>query len=981
MIDMTKLFIQVCFKSNIDEKPALDWIVDNVDNSSIDYHRCIEQMLYEGRTDIILHIPEKVKRRWLNDNAVVKLCCEHGCSEIVEWALKNTDHESFDVEELNNITIDGYIKHENFNCDDYGCIYCIGYSIVIELFILQKPEILKFCNINILSDVANRQKWYGVLELLFKHDIIDTDQIIEDIYKRLDDEEDELEEDEFTVVDYDVEHCMKIVQLITKYYLDIDVNKILKKAVDIGFHYIVHFVVEELLLDKIDNIENYLNITLDKLRLQQLNDDLLCFDRGHGQILMVLLQRVNTKFIDLDSVMNDVIHIGHSSAVLWLLENKPDHPFYISNIMNKACYHGDLKLVDYLFQKYIAADFDYKTAMIKACRNSKKQTLDVCKWLWANIDRDLFDMKVALNNASRCGNTKVVEWILTDVDTELFDTENALFCACEHSSDHTVELLPDKSGFNTFDFQNAITLACKNENNGYTIITKLLYECTDKSTVDINAVFSFACKNYRSDIIHWIIQTCDQNITFTETGNGNKNVTKSLDKNRVNMDQAVTCILAIDAPWQKKDHVNETKIQLLRLILKKSDPSKIHIHKLLTEACKYDWVEIFQWILARVDNACLNIGEILNFACRNGAFDIIEWSLKNIDIQLVDVDNVMVESCGFGWLECLVLIWKHCNQYKLQAAMTEACTYGRLHIAEWLLQNVHYQLFNIPILLQEAGRNGWINIFGWLLQNFHFDKSDMHVATSKSLENGYLEIAELGIAKVGKEGFDFSSLSDNVYVGANRKGVVNFLLHNIDPKCIDIATIMTNACLFGWKDIVTFIVDKDLTSLCDLSIAFNAACDNGELEIAQYLLEKVDPHLLTTVDKAMHSVAVKGWDEIAILLLNKFEHTRLDIGNALIETCRLGEIDVVQAILGKVDTTMLDVKTALNIACENHMHEELVLWILENIDREQVDLKTVKIQAIRQKWKKVQFAIPEVDNEDLNQVEQETESDNIFFLE
>ncbi|VDI58120.1 Hypothetical predicted protein [Mytilus galloprovincialis] len=128
----------------------------------------------------------------------------------------------------------------------------------------------------------------------------------------------------------------------------------------------------------------------------------------------------------------------------------------------------------------------------------------------------------------------------------------------------------------------------------------------------------------------------------------------------------------------------------------------------------------------------------------------------------------------------------------------------------------------------------------------------------------------------------------------------------------------------------------------------------------------------------MHSVAVKGWDEIALFLLDNFEHTRLDIGNALIEACRHGEIDVVQAILQKVNNNLLDVKAALNKACENHMHEELVLWILDNIDQQKVDLKNVKTQAGRHKWRKVQFSIQDVDNDE---VVQEIETDNIIIIE
>ncbi|XP_052065566.1 uncharacterized protein LOC127705288 [Mytilus californianus] len=973
MIDMTQLFINVGFRTSVEEKPALDWIVDNVDNSLIDYHRCIEEMLVVYQNDIVLHILEKVNHRWLNINAIVKLCCEVGCSEIVEWVLENIDNELIDEEELINTTIDGYEKVNDcdYDDDDDVCKFCIGFIIILELFILEKPGILKYFDFNRLFGTASRKKCCGVLKLLFEHDSklsINTDQIIEVVYKHFEEEEDEVNE----------EHCMKIVRLMMKYYLDIDVNKIIKKAVEIG----LPNIVEKLLLDKVVNmhdIAHYLNITLDKLRRQQLNYSFVYFDRGRGKLLLLLLQRVNTKFIDLNSIMNDVCHIGHSSAVQWLLENKPKHTFIIRNIMNKACYHGDLKLVDYLFQKYSAADFEYKTAMLKACRNSKKQTLDVCKWLWAKIDRDLFDMKVALNNACRCDNIKVVTWILTDVDKGLFDTEAALVFACEHGNLNTVELLLDKSSINMIDFKYAITLACKNERSGFQI-TKLLYERADKSILDTNTIIADACKCFNNDIIQWIIETCDQNITVADKSDANPNLINNSDKNIIDMNRAINCIIDMDAPEKKTKNLDDTKYNLLCLILKQSDLRMIDLNKILTESCKKDWLVMFRFLLGKVNHALFNTREMINLACQCGAFDIVKWALENIDVKYLNVENVMVESCAYGWLDCLVLIQKHCNQYKfnVHTAMVEACTYGRINTAEWLLHNVKCQCFNLPLLLQEAGRNGWINIFCWLLRKVKFRTCDMHVATNEALANGHLHIVEMMLPVIGKKWLDLSSFSEKIYLDSMKEAVLKFLLHHFDPNLLDIATVMTKACTFGWKDTAVFIIDNDLSSQCDFTLAFNKACDNGETGIVKLLLEKVDRQILN-VKKAMLSVAVKGWDEIAVLLLDKVEHTRLDIGNAFIEACRHGEIDIVQVILRKVDNNMLDIKTAFNKACENQMHEELVLWVLENIDQKQVDLKAVKKRSIRHKWWKVQFVLTKVDTEDLNQIEQDIETDCIVI--
>ncbi|VDI03445.1 Hypothetical predicted protein [Mytilus galloprovincialis] len=964
--DMTQLFMNVFCSSNKEEIHAIYWMVDNVDTSLIDYDQCIDTML--GRTDsemfvdLILYIVKKESHECLNINNVLYNCCKYGLTDALLKVLQNVDPDLFEKGELiNNMRPDT-------ETDDEDC-----WNKIVELILpwMKNSDFIRFFK------MAVCYCWYSVLELLIAHisDLsIDIVQLVEKIFKQWDDDEEE--ED----VECDYELMENVFRLLLKYHSDnIGVAElIMKKACQNGSN----CVVEELLLEKFDNISYYLNITLDKCLSQQLDGISISNGRGYGKLLMLFIQRVNSQFIDLNSLMNDLCHIGHSSAVLWLLGNQQSHCFDIRNVMNKASYHGDLGLVKYLKQYYKAGDFDYKAAMIKACRNSQEETLDVCEWLWANINHDMFDMKAALNNASRHDNTLIVEWILTYVDKGLLDTANALFCACEHGSVHTVKLLLDKSGINTFNFQHAITLACKNENNGYTIITKLLYERADKSIVDMNVVLSVACKNYRSHIVQWMVETCDQNMIVTETRDGNKNLINSLDKHLLDISLAINCIVDMDPPKYKIENVEATKKKLLCIILKKSNLRTIDLNKLLTESCKKDWLEIFICIFGKVDNLFLNIREAINVACQCGALNIVKWSLQNIDVKLLAIENVMAESCAYGWLECLVLIQKRCCHYafNFQHSMVEACTYGRLEIVEWLLQNVNYECFHLPLLLQEAARNGWMNIINWLVKTFQIRKSDLHVATHEAFANDHLQIVVWMVSVLGRECIEFSSVADKIYSNSGNEAFVTFIFEHFDPRVLDIATVFTNACKFGWKDTAYFILDNDLSSLCDFNLAFNKACDNGETEIVKLLLERVDHHILD-VKKAMQSVAVKGWDEIALLLLDKVEHTRLDIENALIEACRHGEIDVVQAIFQKVENNMIDVKAALDKACENHMHEELVLWVLENIDQEQADLKTVKIQAIRHKWRKVQFALTKVDIENLNEVEQDTETDNIIFLE
>ncbi|CAG2216550.1 unnamed protein product [Mytilus edulis] len=184
---------------------------------------------------------------------------------------------------------------------------------------------MKCCQIKILYDFAIRRKWYGVLQLVLNcdHDrSIDKIRIIDDLFqlgyiKEQYIYEDEYEEDEYEEYYYDYAPFKKYVQFIRKHYLnEIDVDKIIEKACTDG----VHTVVEGLILNNVDDISYYLDFTLNNLRFQQLKHSVSVFKRDYGKILLLFLKRVNNTSIDLNSVMNDVCHIGFSSVVLWLLQ-------------------------------------------------------------------------------------------------------------------------------------------------------------------------------------------------------------------------------------------------------------------------------------------------------------------------------------------------------------------------------------------------------------------------------------------------------------------------------------------------------------------------------------------------------------------------------------------------------------------------------------------------------------------------------------
>lgn len=122
-------------------------MLNSVDNSLIDYTRFFDEILNECYSyDRIMVVLKKVNHRWLNINEVPKQCCKYGCSDVVQWVMKNSDHTLLDYEELFKITIEGNeerLKYQQF-------IYVeddMGFSNILELLILQKPGMI-LCNIN-----------------------------------------------------------------------------------------------------------------------------------------------------------------------------------------------------------------------------------------------------------------------------------------------------------------------------------------------------------------------------------------------------------------------------------------------------------------------------------------------------------------------------------------------------------------------------------------------------------------------------------------------------------------------------------------------------------------------------------------------------------------------------------------------------------------------------------------------------------------
>ncbi|CAG2191664.1 XBAT32_33 [Mytilus edulis] len=134
--------------------------------------------------------------------------------------------------------------------------------------------------------------------------------------------------------------------------------------------------------------------------------------------------------------------------------------------------------------------------------------------------------------------------------------------------------------------------------------------------------------------------------------------------------------------------------------------------------------------------------------------------------------------------------------------------------------------------------------------------------------------------------------------------------------------------------------------------AMKTACINGETEIVEIFLDKIDITFLG-VNTYMNISCQKGWDEIVSLLLERVDHSLFDFTAAMNEACRCGEADVVELLIQKVNRENFNFDTAIVEACKSHLNENLVLILLQYINRSTSDIEAVSGKAYDYGWRRV----------------------------
>ncbi|VDH99312.1 Hypothetical predicted protein [Mytilus galloprovincialis] len=230
--------------------------------------------------------------------------------------------------------------------------------------------------------------------------------------------------------------------------------------------------------------------------------------------------------------------------------------------------------------------------------------------------------------------------------------------------------------------------------------------------------------------------------------------------------------------------------------------------------------------------------------------------------------------------------------------MNEGCSYGRVEVVTWLLQNADNNLFDINVIMETSCRNGWIDIIKHILP-LDLSACNATAAITRACTTGNVEFVQLLLNQFGKEHINFDQISKSMLTSSKNADLSISLLQNTDFDKFDIRKLFTAACGFGWIDVIKYIKSKTSTK-CNISGGLIKACNRGEDKIVTYLLQEF-PHYRFDFQSSLLAACVKGWDEIAEILLDKVDHNLLHIENNFMNICRSGEADIVSIILKKVD--------------------------------------------------------------------------------
>ncbi|VDI57812.1 Hypothetical predicted protein [Mytilus galloprovincialis] len=310
-----------------------------------------------------------------------------------------------------------------------------------------------------------------------------------------------------------------------------------------------------------------------------------------------------------------------------------------------------------------------------------------------------------------------------------------------------------------------------------------------------------------------------------------------------------------------------------------------------------------------------------------------------------------------------------------------------------ILEKVNHDLLDLKTIFVLACGIGCLEVVAYLLENINHDQLDAKKAVNdlyrsvcndddyydviRNLRKTYDPLIRHILEKVNHDLLDLKT----IFVLAWRIGcleVVAYLLENINHDQLDAKKAVNDLyrsvcddddyykCIDNLRDtydpLIRHILEKVNHDLLDLKTIFHLACRIGCLEAVTYLLNKKDHttlDLMGAVKKLCYPSINEDTDDefwyvssneaVTKLLLPRVKVDILDVEVLLNVACRKEWLDIVRWLVENVAHSMFDIDTSMNVLMLHSTENNLAIFklLLENISQSLFNIRSVIEQASR----------------------------------
>ncbi|VDI57813.1 Hypothetical predicted protein [Mytilus galloprovincialis] len=964
-LDFTSAFLVAL--NNVRNDPdelVSKWLIKNISHQLFDMNKITSQVLVVGCVDDLNFLLQNVDNNILDMELVFTQVCKkkrHIVESFLKWMVTNVEKKLLNTHEM-------------------LILACIAQEIAVVKYLINNVDHNLLDLTSVLMS-AMSSDWRGsnidLIEWLFLHVDLKHIDMLDIINKAF--QEERYEE-------------IKTMIICSKDNL-VNVNKILKSAcenVQMEVIKVVLSVVDHLKLNIRDAVRSV--CVLWKINLLEYflhNVDHSLYDAKYVMeiscrykwihIVKWLLDNVEYSSLDISSAMNIVLHsqFGESDKALvrLFLQYPLQDKVQIVEIIQDCSLLDMLDVVKWMLKKIDQRHLDIKVVMNTACSRSH---FDVVQWLLSNVDNDLFDIPTAFNNAIHAYRpdltVSLIELLINRIDNELIDMASLLKIKDTDCLYDIVECVLESVDHNKFDFQEAFNIVydkiygdddndINNKKEKYQPLIQLILEKVKHESLELKEVLNQACRDCSLDVVNLLLENIDH---------------KKLDvKKAMNIVYNLWVNNKVDNDKGPKGHEKEKQYEN-----NEREEQEMEEQEGEKEGNKGGDKE---------DE--IKEGGNINKK-RNKYTHLVKLILKQVNHDSLDLKKVFNQACQYGCLDVVTLVLENNNHIKLDIMEAVNIAYSSIRdkfddfidrgekyelLIKIILKKVNHDSLDLKEIMNKACRYGCLDIVTFVLQNIDLKKSDIMEAVSIVCDSPYLN-------NVNRD-----SIVLKIMYKASCSGyleVVTFVLENTDHKKIDImeaVNIIYSSIIDDsdymmdqiekYEPLIRQILEKVNHDLLDLKTVFKHAFCKRCLEVVRNLLENTD-HGKLDVKGAMNIVMTTSFDPrrsliskmgkmkepVIKLIFEKVNHDSLALKDIMTNACCNGLLDVVTCLLENTDHKKLDIMEAVNgvyrSVCDDHdyydvikylrdTYDPLIRHILEKVNHDLLDLKTIFVLACR----------------------------------